>query len=261
MGRVYSLLRRARGGNLRCAVVLTYHSVGPTKLGLPVEDFRQHMSWLRENAAVAGLEMLVSGEWPRSQCGVTCAVTFDDGYASVYRHAFPVLREFGLPATVYLVAGAIAEKQARSSNEFPGLYPDEEMLVWQQVKEMKENGISFGSHLLRHKDLTSLGDAEQAEELEVSKRMIEDRLASACPSFCYPWGKHDARSVEAVRKAGYENAVVAIQGRWGATESLDRFRIPRADIRRDYSIEDFAAVVHGDWDYLGYLQKFRRWMR
>lgn len=258
---MYSLVPRSRGGNRGYAVVLTYHSVGPTQLGLPVESFREQMAWLRENAAVVDLHSLVTGEWPVSRCGVVCAVTFDDGYASVYRHAFPVLREFGVPATVYLVADAIGEMQATNSNEFSGLYPNEEMLLWREVKEMKESGISFGSHLLRHKDLTLLREAEQREELEGSKHRIEDRLGVACRSFCYPWGKHDDGSVAAVQRAGYEDAVIAIQGRWSAEEALDRYRIPRADIRRDYSLDDFAAVVRGDWDYLGYLQRFRRWMQ
>jgi peptidoglycan/xylan/chitin deacetylase (PgdA/CDA1 family) len=219
------------------------------------------MAWLRDHAAVVSLENLISGEWPDSPAAVLCAITFDDGYASVFRWAYPVLCEMGFPATVYLVAQAVGDTDPKNSNDFNGLYPNEEMLRWQEVKEMQSNGLQFGSHLLRHKDLTSLNHAEQKEELEGSKRLIEDRLGAACPSFCYPWGKHDDRSVAAVRNAGYRDAVVAIQGRWQFKGKLDQYRIPRADIRRDYSLEDFAAVVRGDWDYLGYLQRFRRWTR
>lgn len=239
-------------------MILTYHSVGPTGLALPEKNFREQMAWLRENAAVVDLKTLLSGEWPNSRSEICCAITFDDGYASVYRWAFPVLRELKLPATVYLVANAIGDTKPKNSNEFSGLYPDEEMLLWREVIEMRQHGISFGSHLLSHKDLTSLCPAEAEEELGGSKKMIEDRIGAECPSFCYPWGRHDDRSVVAVKDAGYKDAVIAIQGRWRAGESVDRYRIPRADVRREYSLDDFAAVVRGDWDYLGLLQNFRR---
>jgi hypothetical protein len=54
--------------------------------------------------------------------------------------------------------------------------------------------------------------------------------------------------------------VTTIQGRWGKNDAIDRYRIPRADIRRDYTLEDFKAVVRGDWDYLGHIQRIRRVM-
>ena len=238
-------------------MVLTYHSVGPTPLGLAPEKFREQMIWLRENAAVVKLETLLSRDWPDSESGVTCAVTFDDGYGSVYRWAYPILRDLRLPATVYLVADAIGDADSKNSNEFTGLYPDEEMLRWPEIREMQEEGISFGSHLLRHKDLTGLSAEEARRELEGSKLLIQERLGAECGSFCYPWGKHNDRSVESVKSAGYKNAVIAIQGRWGINQELDRYRVPRADVRREYLLEDFKAVVRGDWDYLGYLQKFR----
>jgi peptidoglycan/xylan/chitin deacetylase (PgdA/CDA1 family) len=158
---------------------------------------------------------------------------------------------------VYLVADAIGDAESKNSNEFTGLYPDEEMLRWREIREMQEEGISFGSHLLRHKDLTALPAEEARQELEGSKHLIEDRVGAECGSFCYPWGRHNDRSVAAVKEAGYKDAVIAIQGRWGIDQKLDRYRVPRADVRREYSLEDFGAVVRGDWDYLGYLQKIR----
>jgi peptidoglycan/xylan/chitin deacetylase (PgdA/CDA1 family) len=238
-------------------VVLTYHSVGSTALAVPSSAFRDQMEWLKSNAVVVPLDSLVSGPWPKTPSGLLCAITFDDGYASVHRYAFPILKEFELPATVYLVASAISDNQPQSSNDHAGLYPDEEMLVWPQVKQLQANGIVMGSHLVHHKAITSLDAASANRELQDSKKIIEDRVGAECSSFCYPWGKHNSSSVEAVSRAGYRNAVVTIQARYHQARSADRFRIPRADIRRDYTLDDFKAVVRGDWDYLGYIQRFR----
>jgi peptidoglycan/xylan/chitin deacetylase (PgdA/CDA1 family) len=257
LGQVYSHLRPSPAASRPSAVVLTYHSIGPTALAVPTQAFREQMEWLLSNTMVMPLDTLVSGAWPDSPSGLLCAITFDDGYASVHHHAFPIMSELGIPATVYLVAGAINDDKPACSNNFSGLYPDEDMLIWEQVRELQAGKVQMGSHLVHHKDLTSLDSATATEELELSKKMIEDRIGAECSSFCFPWGKHNLPAVKAVRSAGYKNAVVTIQGRYQRDAGADLFRIPRADIRREYSLNDFKAVVRGDWDYLGYIQRFR----
>lgn len=239
------------------AFVLTYHSVGSQR-GVTEENFRRQMFWLSYHAAVLDLDSVIKGEWIPSPSGLVCAITFDDGYASVYRSAFPILRELRLAATVYLVVEAIGDTQRRSSNEFDGLYPDEDMLTSSEVKEMQRGGLQFGSHLLRHHNLTSLPVAAAEEQLQGSKRQIEDRLGVPCKSFCYPWGQNNEATRDAVRRAGYENAVITIQDRWDRAHPPDRYRIPRTDVRREYTLDDFSSVVQGKWDFLGTIQRFRR---
>lgn len=257
IGKGYSMLQSAASPGHQRAFVLTYHSIGSQR-GVTEENFRRQMSWLSYYAAVLDLDSVVKGEWIPSPSGLVCAITFDDGYASVYRSAFPILRELRLAATVYLVVEAIGETRRRSSNEFDGLYPDEDMLTWSEVKEMQGGGLHFGSHLLRHHDLTSLPAEEAEEQLKRSKQQIEERLGVPCTSFCYPWGRNDEGTRDAVRRAGYENAVITIQDRWDQAHPPDRYRIPRADVRREYTLDDFSSVVQGDWDFLGHVQRFRR---
>ena len=257
---MYSHLRPSPAADRPVAVVLTYHSIGPSPLAVSESNFRQHMEWLNSNGAIIPLDDLVTGKWPTCPSGLACAITFDDGYASVYRFAYPILAELNIPATVYLVAGAIHQDSPQSSNQFNGLYPDEDMLLWPEVRELHSHSIRMGSHLLHHQDLTSIDDAAADTELRESKKKIEDQTGSECSSFCFPWGKNNAAAVEAVRRAGYSNSVTTIQGRWGKNDAIDRYRIPRADIRRDYTLEDFKAVVRGDWDYLGHIQRIRRVM-
>jgi peptidoglycan/xylan/chitin deacetylase (PgdA/CDA1 family) len=234
--------------------------VGPSPLAVSTAAFREQMTWLRSYAAVVPLDRLLANDWPASPSGLVCSITFDDGYASVYRHGYPVLSELNLPATVYLVADAIGDGTPKSSNDFNGLYPDEDMLRQNEVRELKAHGIHMGSHMMRHKDLTSLAPSAATEELRQSKLMIEQMTGSECSSFCFPWGKHNDSAVEAVRREGYKNAVITVQGRWRKNDAVDLYRVPRADVRRDYTLQDFQAVVRGDWDYLGNIQRLRRLM-
>ncbi len=257
IGKGYSIFHRSPSENRPQSFVLTYHSIGAQR-GVTEENFRQQMFWLSNYAAVLELDSVVSGGWTPSPSGLVCAITFDDGYASVYRSAFPILQRLRLAATVYLVVDAIADVQRRSSNEFDGLYPDEDMLTWPEVKEMQAGGLQFGSHLLRHHDLTSLSPAEADHQLRASKLQIEKRLGVPCTSFCYPWGRHNQAATDAVRRAGYENAVITIQNRWDRAHPPDPYRIPRADVRRDYTLDDFSRVVEGDWDFLGHIQRVRQ---
>ncbi|MDT8070303.1 MAG: polysaccharide deacetylase family protein [Terriglobia bacterium] len=257
IGKGYSVFHPAPSPKRPLAFVLTYHSIG-TERGVTEENFRQQMFWLSNYAAVLELDSVIKGEWIPSPSGLVCAITFDDGYASVFRSAFPILRRLRLSASVYLLVEAIGDGVRKSSNEFDGLYPNEEMLTWTEVREMQAGGVRFGSHLLRHHDLTTLPDPEGADQLRRSKQDIENRLGVACSSFCYPWGRHNDRTVDAVQRAGYENAVITIQDRWASDHPPDRYRIPRTDVRRAYTLDDFESVVQGDWDFLGYIQRFRR---
>src|SRR5260370_28952189 len=91
--------------------VLCYHAVDPdwrSPLAMPPDLFARQCAWIRRHRRVVGLAQLVDGmngsaRLPR---GVT-ALTFDDGFATVYTQAWPVLRERGLPATVFLVAAPL----------------------------------------------------------------------------------------------------------------------------------------------------------
>lgn len=119
----------------------------------------------------------------------TFVFTFDDGYASVYRFAFPVLQACNMTATVFIAPSAqVTDVTAL----LPTLY-DREMLRWNQIREMRAYGIHFGSHSLSHRELTGLDETEVNRELEVSQKVIADSLGEPIPLFAYPRGKSNAR--------------------------------------------------------------------
>ena len=91
--------------------IFIYHRVNDRSArffpGVPVERFRRHMEILARHATVFPLGELVARAKSGSVPPRSAAVTFDDGYRDNYQHAFPILRNLGLPATIFLATGAI----------------------------------------------------------------------------------------------------------------------------------------------------------
>jgi len=124
----------------------------------------------------------------------TVILTFDDGYASVYEKAFPVLEEYGMSATVFLTVGDTAPG---ADDRLPSLN-GADMLRWREIRNMRDGDIEFGSHTLTHPDLTRLDSGEIEHEIRQSKEIIEDFLGTPVSSFAYPYGRYNEESMKTV---------------------------------------------------------------
>jgi len=259
LGKVWRVLRRlGPRTTVRRGIVLLYHTVGTSRLSLSPEQFRSQMEWLAQHTQVVSLAELSAGICP-PKTATLCAITFDDGYAGVYHGAFPILAELKFPATVYLTTAAIGESSL-SSNGFAGLYPSEPMLTWTQVREMQAGGISFGSHLVQHLDLTRIPRDVALDQLQRSKGVIEAALDQPCASFAYPWGRFNRRTSDWVAVSGYTNAVTALHGFVRRDAAFDPLQMPRMAIENRYRLDDFEALLVGDWDFMWVYQRLRRVM-
>jgi peptidoglycan/xylan/chitin deacetylase (PgdA/CDA1 family) len=254
LGRIWRVLSRSIRSGAPRALVLTYHSVGPLERSVAVESFAAQMRFLKDRAQVVALAQLLSPQ-PSPQ-GIMCAVTFDDGYAAVYDYALPVLRNLGLSATVYLTAAAVGDESANGCAQDPGLLPKQPMLTWAQVRDLVRNGIRIGSHLNRHVDLTRLRREPALMELTSSRKRIEHHTGSHCPDLSYPWGRTSPQVAAWAQECGYRSAVTSRHG--PVVPGTSPFAIPRLDVRPEYTLDDFRAIVEGDWDYLGMAQAFRQ---
>lgn len=107
---VHSPMRIQRNSGPRF-VVLCYHRIGiggiPFYSHLPVSQFEQQMRYLKSNCRIVSLNQLVQELNDGIPSAPAVAVTFDDGYLGTYTEAFPILRKYAIPATVYLTAGCI----------------------------------------------------------------------------------------------------------------------------------------------------------
>lgn len=133
------------------------------------------------------------------------ALTFDDGYESVYHNAFPILKRHGLCATLFISPAYIGQMNKWDVNIGWLRFRH---LDWHQIREMAEAGWEIGSHGMTHRDLTRLDDSELDAELAHSRKIIQRRTGQAVHYLSYPFGNADPRVIRICMEHGYRGGLV-----------------------------------------------------
>lgn len=210
--------------------VLCYHAVEPgweAPMSMEPAAFAQHLDWLLRHRSVVPVDEALeglprSGRLPRRRV----VLTFDDGFASVHEHAFPLLARHRVPATVFLVAKTLDGSDAAVDwVDHPPAHPLRTLDI-AQVQEMQDSGIRFESHSLAHADLTSLGYDACVEDLRRGREVLESVLRRPVRLLAYPRGRHDADVRAAARRAGYTHAFALPERR----EEAGPYAIPRVGV-------------------------------
>lgn len=210
--------------------ILCYHAIDDSwqsTLVVSPNEFARHCEWLATNRTVVSLQRAAEAFERRGRLpsGWT-AITFDDGFEGLYEHALPALERHGLPSTVFLVAETLTEdgRVVDWVDDAPPTPPS--TLGLDQIKEMKQRGVDFGSHSFSHHDLTSLTETECADDLKRSRELLEDLLQGHIPHLAYPRGRHNDVVRRAAARVGYEYALSLPEKR----EPVGRHAIPRAGV-------------------------------
>jgi len=154
------------------------------------------------------------------------AITFDDGFATVVRDALPLLRERGLPATVFCVAGHLG-----GLNDFATDPPDIPKRTLASPDELRAaaagGGVEIGAHGFRHVPLANLPDERLHEELGTARRRLEEHVGTRVTALAYPYAVvPDAAAMRVVRET-YEAACGSGLARVEA--GADPHLLPRVD--------------------------------
>jgi len=245
-------------------IVLTYHAIDPSHpRAVTPEALRVQFAWLAAYCRVVELSELLStaSDAPNRSASsgertVWVALAFDDGYADVYDHALPLLREFNLPATVFFVsgyAGAVPPADA-------GLYDGLRLLSWRQVQAMQKDRICFECHTHHHKRLTTLSKDAVHNELLANKTMIEKETGKTVRYFAFPWGYPNAFRKDMaplLETLGFENAFTTIWGKIPPVCAENRYFLPRLDVSPGDTLADFQRKVLGYYDYIRLIHQAR----
>ena len=189
--------------------ILTYHTIGdyehilPAGINLPIEVFRTHMDHLfGHQYRVVPLDQMVDCIIHKKKIGSkSVAITFDDGYEDHFLHAYPILREYGFPATIFLAVKYINgfwESEKAMGGKITALSKN-------HIVEMQQGGlIQFGSHGYSHRNLSRIDEKARVFEIRDSKMFLEDLLGHNVSFISYPFGAFDEGIKNIAREAGYK---------------------------------------------------------
>lgn len=206
--------------------VLCYHRIGGplelsvTRVSTPV--FRRQM----ESLARAGWRTLTLAQFANPQSAIrnpqSFLLTFDDAYASLADHAYPVLADLGFTATTFVITDFVG---ATNTWDVPYALRRLRHLDWATIERWKARGIDFQSHTARHNRLTWLNNTAVSAELERSRRAMIGKLGpDSGVAIAYPFGAADARVATLAGAAGYE------LGFGGARGEPSRLRLGRTPV-------------------------------
>jgi peptidoglycan/xylan/chitin deacetylase (PgdA/CDA1 family) len=230
--------------------VIQYHKIDKPERGTlvrggftPPRRFARQLAFLKQRGCVfytASKLIEYLNEYDKfPEHGI--AVTLDDGWQDNYTNAFPVLQELGLVATVYIVPSCLGKRSTKAVAAGESV---REHLSPQQVLEMSEAGIEFGSHSLNHRLLHRLPREEIVLEVEEAKRQIEGLTQKECKTFAYPAGHYNELAQQIIRDAGHIAAFSTSYGPSGPVDKLDLYALNRIEIlRRDRFRFQFARKV------------------
>lgn len=216
--------------------ILCYHSVGTPAWG--VNDvsparFRLHL----ETALKAGYRFVPAdliaaeaGDEPR------LAITFDDGLRSVAVNAAPILKELGIPWSLFVVTD-----WADGNHPFE----PEAMLGWDEIEALAAAGVTIGSHSVTHPNFARLDEARVEQELYESRLTMASRIGITPAAFAIPLGQSNnwtSFADQAARRAGYLHV-------YAQSEALRHPNtVPRTFVTRFDDGRIFRAALAGAFD-------------
>jgi len=220
--------------------ILTYHNF-TTEEGdsykINIANFEKQMDYLAtHHYSVISLSELLKGLRDGQLPTKPIVITIDDGFKSTYTLAYPILKKYNFPATLFLYTDFI-ERNSYS-------------LTWKEIREMAKNNLEIGSHTLSHCNLLKYQENENYEtylnrirrEIILSKEILGSKIGGKVKFFAYPYGVYSPIIKDIVIQAGYEGILNANS----MTNNLnaDPFSLNRQIIYGKSTLNSFAQILN-----------------
>lgn len=265
--------------------ILCYHEIAAREQALSPDyavapaDFRRQMLWLRRSGYhfVDVDDVLADRAGRRALPARPVLVTFDDGYRSMYRDAYPVLREMRIPAVIALV-GAWLDVPDGGKVDFDGRgIPREDLLSWGEIREMTRSGlVEVASHTYAmHTGILSNPQGNQepaatarrwlpaseryedeatyarrvADDLRRNNRLLRDRLGASPRIVVWPYGRYNVETRTAAAKLGMPIGLSLDDGPnrrgtplWGLRRILMERTTSLGELSQDIALRDRGVL-------------------
>jgi len=245
------LTRLAAWCNRKRVIILCYHGVterlnrhpnDPAGLHIRADRFEAQLNYLRRHYQVISLAKFLEARRTNAPLpNHSVVLTFDDGYRNFLTGALPRLAEREMPASVFLITDRIADES--QSNHAWSELDDETFLSWDEVRELHQHGVEFGSHTCSHRKLSQIAASDAEHELRISQQKIRGHLSQPAMPLAFPYGAYSDAVVAMARELPYTCALTTDAGTNGP--STDLFLLRRNLIGDNDDEALFAARVSG----------------
>ncbi len=201
----------------KAAVIFTYMAIGDDDTGISEERFKEQMDELSEGGYnITSLDTIITTfEQNKTLPARTVAITFDGVDKSIYDTAFPILRDKGFAFTVFLPVDRITENKPQ-------------YLTWNDTKDLKEGGGTFGIHPSSYAGMIDMGEEEMRRQINNSKVKLREKLGVEATILAYPFGEYNAKVKKIAKDMGFKAAFGQASG--VAYAGDDRFALQRFTI-------------------------------
>jgi peptidoglycan/xylan/chitin deacetylase (PgdA/CDA1 family) len=222
LGQVMDL----NSGKVKDIPIIAYHCInndisGYKDMFVSVKQFECQMKYLHDSeftpVTFSQLDNLSGIKKP-------IIITFDDGYEDNYFNAYPILKEYGFKATIFLITNAIGHKGYLNNEEISRM----------------NNLIDFESHSIHHGNLTKMPMTSVENEIKDSKAELDKLLNKDVTVLAYPYGTYNAKIITIAKKY-YEYCVAT--SNYKIYVHPGTYEIKRMQITKDTDIKMFAGLV------------------
>ena len=221
--------------NVNYASVLMYHRFGENKYpttNIKMDQFSDHIKELIKTKYNVikiqdGLNAIQNISLVKDRSVI---ITIDDAYSSVFNNAWPILKKYGLPFTLFVSTDVI-------DNKTPGY------MSWEEIRILRDNGVTIGSQTKSHPHMHNLSENQIVKELEFSNNRFVQEIGSKPEIFAYPYGEYNLNVVKKIKINGFKAAFGQHSG--VAHLSLGLYQLPRFAMNETYgNMQRFLLAVN-----------------
>src|SRR6476659_7286159 len=227
-------------GGYQIVPILTYHNLGDQAKGrlvLAAASFREQMQYLKTNGyrVVSLADFIEFTHLGRQLPQKAVVLTFDDGYRSFKDFAYPVLKDLGFTASLFIYTDWVGAGRGA--------------LSWNDLRELSAAGFDVQAHTKSHADLRRAHGETEAQytrrmqaELEQPQELFNKNLGRRSQILAYPYGRWEEGLLPKVQQYGYI-AAVSVR-RQGNASFVRPLAAHRSQIYSEMTLDDFVKNLN-----------------